>query len=135
MSEPTTTDHRARPSGEGAPDWFRPWTPKPGDRVRVRVSLECRYCLDPRFTACYERALADDGRTATVYDVGHAECICQIEVDDGGPDHQGHDIWVAWDERREYDDPFLEGVPFDAHFAATELEPIDPLPAAREVRP
>ncbi len=103
--------------------FWEPWKPKAGDLVRVRVSLECRYCLDPRFRQCYERALADDGRTATVYDVGHAECSCRY---DDPPDaaHLAHDVWVTWDDRRSYDDPEIEGVGFDAHFAASELEPI-----------
>lgn len=108
--------------------WGRtPWEPvrfKAGDHVRVKVSLECRYCLDPRYRQCYERALADDGRTATVCEVGHDWCSCRY--DDEPPDaaHLGHDVWVTWDERRSYDDPPLEGVPFDAHFAACELIPL-----------
>ena len=50
------------------PAWFRRAF-APGDRVRVRINLECQYCLDPMFQACYERAVQDDGRTGTVYDV------------------------------------------------------------------
>jgi hypothetical protein len=111
-----------------------PWVPirfQPGDRVRVRISLECRYCLDPRFQACYERALADDGRTATVYDVGHDECSCCYDDEAPSADHIGHDVWVKWDARRDYDGPELPGVPFDAHFAAAELIPLDdPAPAS-----
>lgn len=108
-----------------------PWVPpglvfKTGDRVRVRVNLECRYCLDPRFPKCYERALADDGRTATVYDVGHDECSCRFDDEPAGPEHMGHTVWVTWGERRDYDDPVLEGVGFDAHFAPGELVPLDP---------
>lgn len=103
---------------------WAPWQPKAGDRVRVRVSLECLYCCDPRFQACYERALADDGRTATVYDVGHGECSCLFDEEPPSAAHVAHDVWVTWDERRPYDDAFLEGVPFDAHFAAIELEPV-----------
>ena len=114
---------------EQMPAWFAaivsPWTPKTGDRVRVRINLECQYCLDPRFTACYERALADDGRAATVYDVGHDECACRFEDDPPGADHLGHTVWVKWDERREYDDPVLDGVEFDAHFAVAELELVE----------
>jgi hypothetical protein len=108
---------------------WAPWTPKVGQRVRVRVSLECQYCLDPRFRQCYERALADDGRTATVYSVGHDECSCRYDGDDP-PDagHVAHDVWVKWDDRRSYDDPVVRvgdwECPFDAHFAAAELEPV-----------
>jgi hypothetical protein len=110
-----------------------PWEPirfKAGDRVRIKVSLECRYCLDPRFPKCYANALADDGRTATVYDVGHDDCSCRWD-DDDPPDaaHLGHDVWVTWDERRSYDEPELEAVPFDAHFAASELVPLELQPA------
>jgi hypothetical protein len=107
----------------GREDWV-PYTFQSGDRVQVRVSLECRYCLDPRFQRCYERALADDGRTATVYDVGHDWCSCRY--DDETPDaaHLAHTVWVTWDDRRPYDDPEWTGVPFDAHFAPSELIPL-----------
>lgn len=98
---------------------------QPGDRVRVRISLECDYCLDPKFQQCYERALADNGRTATVYDVDHDECSCRWDDEPAGVDHLGHDVWVTWDERRTYDDPVIESVGFDAHFAPSELILLD----------
>ena len=104
------------------PRFWAPWKPSPGQRVRVRASLECVYCFDPRFPGCYERALADDGRTATVYDLGHAECPCRFD-DDPDPAHAAHDVWVKWDERRPHDEP-VWAAPFDAHFAAIELEPL-----------
>lgn len=119
---------RACESREESPAWWKPWTPKVGDRVRVRVNMECSYCLDPHFPKCYDMALSDDGRTGTVYDVGHDRCSCRWEDEEDGPseDHLGHDVWIKWDERRSYDEPVLEGIPFDAHFAASELEPLGP---------
>lgn len=102
--------------------------------MRVRVSAECLYCCDPRFKACYERALADDGRTGTVYSIGHDDCSCRFDDEAPDPAHLGHDVWVKWDERRAYDDPVVRigdwECPFDAHFAAIELDPL-PRPGAR----
>ena len=108
---------------------YEPWVPQVGQRVRVRVSAECLYCCDPRFVACYEQAIANDGREATVYSVGHAvTCSCQMNGEPPDPAHLAHDIWVKWDERRAYDDPVVRiddwECPFDAHFAAVELEPV-----------
>lgn len=115
-------------------DGREPWTPpglrfEVGQRVRVRVSTECLYCCDPRFKACYERALADDGRTATVYSVGHGDCTCRFGDEEPDAAHMAHDIWVKWDYRRDYDEPVLRvgdwECPFDAHFAAAELVLLD----------
>lgn len=105
-------------------DIWAPWQPKAGDRVRVRVSLECLYCLDPRFRQCYENALADDGRTGTVYDVGHDGCGCRYDIPDDPPSaaHMAHSVWVKFDDQRPYDD--MGDFPFDAHFAIAELEPL-----------
>lgn len=110
-------------------DPFEPWVPEVGQHVRVRVSLECLYCCDPRFTACYERAVADDGRTGTVYEVGHPDpCFVCFGEDEPDRAHMAHHVWVKWDERREYDDPPVRigtwEIPFDAVFAPCELEPI-----------
>jgi hypothetical protein len=110
------------------PAYWEPWTPKPGDRVRVRVNAECLYCVDIRFPECYERALADDDRMATVSSVGHDDCSCRYVDEPPDPAHMAHDVWVKWDERRPYDDPVPRvgewECPFDAHFAACELEPL-----------
>lgn len=93
-----------------------------GERVRVRVSAECRYCLDPQYEQDYARALSEDGRVGTIVSVGHNGCC--FSWDDPDPVHEAHRIWVKWAERRDGDDPELDGVGFDAHFAASELEPI-----------
>lgn len=110
------------------------WTPpvqtfRVGDRVRVRANLECTYCFDPRYKVCYERALADDGRTGTVYSVGHnAGASCCMYEDEPDPAHIAHHVWVKWDERRSHDEPEARVgdwvIPFDAHFAPSELEPL-----------
>ncbi len=104
------------------------WTPpgmpvfKPGDRVMVRINMECKYCLDPDYKADYERALADDGRIGIVYSVGHADCPCRYDSEPADNDHMGHTIWIGWDERRSYDDvPIPLVVGLDSHFAPSEL--------------
>lgn len=112
-----------------AAEVWRPWEPRPGDHVRVHVSGECGYCLDPRYPAGHEAVLANDGRTGTVYEVGHEVCgrVCG-EAD--GEGHLAHEVWIKWDAPRWYDDrcgvgmwmdPALSGLPFDDHFAIAEL--------------
>ncbi len=106
-------------------EYWEPWKPEVGQRVRVRISLECAYCLDPMFPKCYDRALSDDGRTGTVVTVGHGGCcLFDGEHDDLDPAHAAHTVWVKWDDRRDYDDPQIPGIDLDAHFAVAELEPI-----------
>ena len=103
------------------------WAPiafQPGQRVRVRVSAECRYCIDPRFPECSAQALANDGRVATIYKIGHDWYFSRGGEDLLDAEDMAHDIWVTWEERRPYDDPIMEGIPFDTHFAASELIPL-----------
>src|SRR4051794_11814435 len=78
------------------------WRPEVGQRIRVRVNMECQYCMDDGIPAGAAEALADDGRTGVVAQVGHD--------DEDLSDHEpwaaaflAHDIWVRWDERRPYD--------------------------------
>jgi hypothetical protein len=103
------------------------WRPKIGERVRVRVSAECQYCVDIRYPECARLALSQDGRTATVVEFGHSYCCRPLDLDQGDPAHRAHDIWVKWDERRPTDEqPWGDGwLPnIDAHYAPQELEPI-----------
>lgn len=92
------------------------WMPRIGERVRVRLSGECRhqwgegYC-DPDGHFDFE-----DGLTGTVISP------------DGRPHHAGHPIWVGWDTAHRVSLPqgnlLLMGCPY----ALAELEPVDATP-------
>lgn len=108
-----------------------------GDRVRIRVDHECTYCVDPQYAQCYADALTNDGRTAVVVivdpDTPHdpTGCFCNsFQPDADGEEstaaRHAHRWWVMYDERMPHDEPRYEGVDFDQHFAATELELISP---------
>jgi len=111
---------------------------KVGDHVRIRINCECDYCVDPRFPKCVSDSLANDGRTARVTIVDPREphdpdgCWCNYYyADDVSDDSRWayqrhmHRYWVFYDEVMPHDDPRVEGVDIDAHWAATELELID----------
>ena len=109
-----------------------PWQPQVGDRVRVRVNAECQFCMEREFV---EIVLANDGRTGTIKDIGQGIWLLPEYLDaDGEPldpwdrAYFAHDIWVVWDEPREYDDPplLLGDWPCsaDENFLPQELEPV-----------
>jgi hypothetical protein len=107
------------------------WRPQVGERVRIRVSAECPYCVDIRYPASMAEALANDGRAATVVEIGHTSKCC-APLDQRDPVHLAHEFWVKWEERLPHDDPPIRlgdwECPFDQHFALTELVPMEETP-------
>lgn len=79
---------------------YRPvW--KVGDRVRVKLSAECEYCVE-------DREYNLDGITGTIYEIGPKF----PNYDDGNS--TTHIIWVDFDEP-------VEGYGPLAHYTPTEL--------------
>ena len=96
-------------------EFFEPWHPEVGQRVRVRLSGECRAPLEPlsgglRVGATYRHPQEFDGLSGTV-----------IETRDKFYENSGHQYHVQLDTH-----VWVNGEPFWLdHFAAIELEPID----------
>lgn len=84
-------------------DYWEPWTPEIGQRVRTKISPEC-----PQQMKCHGRHPEGSGHTGTVRCIdtnrtdGHIYCIATPEV---APD--GYE-WLAY-----------------TNFAAAELEPVE----------
>lgn len=79
-----------------AQEYFEPWQPDVGQRVRIRLNPECRHFADEH--------VAFDGRTGTiigVLDRGHRDAAHRFRVSLDG------DAWSYW------------------VLAAAELEPMD----------
>lgn len=110
---------------------WQPWTPRPGQRVRVRRSAECR-------APHHIRDGSDDGRMGTVQGDFPLPRIVVAHDDIGTIRYErvswspppvrrlapGHEYWVR------YDEPIPTGVAFPSEcigqwYAAIELEPAD----------
>ena len=95
-------------------DFYEPWTPEVGQRVRVRISAECQVRPDPGSGADRSGVIGhvewEDGLTGVVmpHPVGEAMAA------------QGHRYMVKWDQERILDDERFNASPY----AAIELEPI-----------
>lgn len=94
--------------------YFEPWTPKIGDRVRVRLSGECQYSvrLGTSGPAIQGHSAGEDGVTGTVIEWPLA---AWMRVG------QGHDFAVEYDGPIESEGLTMRG----AEYAACELEPLD----------
>jgi hypothetical protein len=82
---------------------WEPWTPEVGQRVRLRMTTECRYCRPDVLTL--------DGQPGVVEDIGHGPAPTT------DPDWQSHRYWVRLDDRR-------LGTVGLTHQAAAELIPM-----------
>jgi hypothetical protein len=90
---------------------YEPWSPKVGDRVRVRLSGECRWDRDGAAEDDPSHDAILDGQLGTV-----------VEIDRPAW-HRGHDYFVALDVCP-CGEPREEGEPCCEWFAAVELEPL-----------
>jgi hypothetical protein len=94
-------------------DYYEPWVPAVGQRVRVRLSGECRTPPHPESAA------------ARVGNVGHApwtDGITGVVMSDDNPYMgEGHRFLVAWDESYWYAQQWCTS----AAYAAVELVPLD----------
>lgn len=99
--------------------FYEPWCPLIGQRVRIRVSQECR--VRP----------TDDSPQGLLGDLGHGaweDGLTGIIGDTEGDPieeelvRQGHRFLVWWDRPQPYAGVMTHG----ATYAATELEPLDP---------
>ncbi len=103
---------------------YRPWRPKVGDRVRVRLSPECDW--NTRTTDMFTgRKMAtggphddeEDGRVGTVDQLRYEAPLSEREAEETHPYAVTFDD-PYWSVR---DRLLIQG----AHFAASELEPLE----------
>jgi hypothetical protein len=97
-------------------DFWEPWQPVIGDRVRVRINPECPYCQEnlPEAQRTFVYGEPRDGRAGTVE-----------EIRDNGPAAMpGHRYFIRWDrpipvEIASSGSTWVQG----STFAALELRP------------
>lgn len=113
-------------SGDSGAFW-EPWVPAVGQRVRIKLSAECRYGDRQRRDSAAARngfppghADFEEGLTGFVLDSWFVKLI-----NPGWPEDPAHRFMVMWDHQAEL--PNGETVNCSS-YAASELEPIDDQP-------